>query len=385
MKPLKISYTYYAKYKDHLYCRVRQAGVRTMDVNLHTTDKVVAENFVKLRRSELELYNRYVLAGEPVPEDVSNKLLRRGSPALAEKGTSKPLQLLAGAMDGWEQDMRLRGKRQATIDTYEKQVRIVVPAGATTADFTLENVHAWLTQFSDKKTATKKAYSVSLREFGKYLVRHHGVDSAILDGWPMTKVFQEEKGYWTLAQMYHIIESIKCKDKAQEASMKAYCWLMATTGARQGEAGMLKWSDFHDNTITFRAETTKSNKTRRVPLDMRIVEMLLRLPRKNQFIFADIPSSQAGRYAIVAKAVRRCNAPHGGLHTFRHSASMLLYSKCRDIKAVAQLLGHSEAVALRAYQAARQSEELQHIVDKTFSDENMIPSTMDELIKAGLV
>lgn len=385
MELLKISYTVWKKHGDNLYCRVRQPGTKPLDVNLHTTDKVKAEAFIKLRKQELDMFNSYILAGETVPEEVERKLLRRGSPAVAHTGASKPLQLLAGAMDGWEQDMRLRGKRQATIDTYEKQVRIVVPAGATTADFTLENVHAWLTQFSDKKTATKKAYSVSLREFGKYLVRHHGVDSAILDNWPMTKVFQEEKGYWTLAQMYHVIESIKCKDKAQEESMKAYCWLMATTGARQGEAGMLKWSDFHDNTITFRAETTKSNKTRRVPLDMRIVEMLLRLPRKNQYIFADIPSSQAGRYAIVAKAVRRCNAPHGGLHTFRHSASMLLYSKCRDIKAVAQLLGHSEAVALRAYQAARQSEELQHIVDKTFSDENMIPSTLDEMIKEGLI
>ena len=385
MGPLKISYTYYAKYKDHLYCRVRQAGVKTFDVNLHTNDKAQAENFIRLRRAELDLYNRYVLAGEPVPEEVERKILRRGSPAIAQKGASEAVSLLTTAMDGWEQDLRLRGKREATISTYEKQVRLTIPEGATVADFTIDNVQAWLTKFASHKTSTKKAYSVSLREFGKFLVRHHGVAPAVLDNWPMTKVLQEERGYWTMQEMRAIIEAIECKDKQCEEAMKAYCWVMATTGSRQGETGLLRWSDFRDGALTYRAETTKNNVTRRVPLEMRVCEMLLRLPRRGTLIFEAIPPSQAGRYAILARAVRKAKMPHGGLHTFRHSASMLLYSKCKDIKAAAQLLGHSESVALKYYQASRQSDELRKVVDKAFSDENMIPSTLDLMIDEGLI
>lgn len=382
MKPLKISYSYYAKYKDHLYCRVRQAGVRTMDVNLHTNDKAKAETYVKLRRAELEIYNSYILAGETVPADVEKKLLRRGNTPTEQKGA---VPVLRTCLDQFELELRRRGKRERTIETYLKSIRLTVPLDLTLADFTRNNVRDWLASHDNTKTSTRKSYSVATREFAKYLVSNYDLDPRILNDWPMTKVQQEERGYWTLTQMYHIIEAIKCVDKKCEDAMKAFCWVMATCGSRQGETGLLKWSDFHDGALTFRAETTKNNVTRRVPLDMRVAEMLLRLPRTGNLIFHDIPDSQPGRYAIVAKAVRRVKAPHGGLHTFRHSASMIHYSKCRDIKAVAQLLGHSEATALKFYQASRQADELKHIVDKTFGDEQMIPNTMDELVKAGLV
>lgn len=385
MKPLKISYTYYAKYKDHLYCRVRQAGVRTMDVNLHTTDKVVAENFVKLRRSELELYNRYVLAGEAVPEEVERKLLRRGSPVEGQKGASGPVSLLTTAMDAWEQELRRRGKREATVASYTKQVRLTVPTGSTTADINRKSVRTWLAKHDSMKTATRKSYSVALREFVKFLVSEYGVDPNIVTDWPMTKVLQEERGYWTMQQMYHLIEAIKCQDPEQEEAMKAYCWVMATTGARQGEAGLLRWADYKDGSLTFRAENTKSNKTRRVPLDMRICQMIDKLPRKNQYIFASIPKGQPGRYALVAKAVRRSGVPAGGLHTFRHSACMYLYSRCSDIKAIAQMVGHSPAVSLQYYVKSRQVDELRSIVKDAYESEQMIPNAMDDLIKAGLV
>jgi integrase len=353
-----------------------------MDVNLHTTDKAKAETYVKLRRAELEIFNSYILAGEPVPAEVEKKLLRRGG-MYTEQKVAVPV--LRTCLDQFEKELRRSGKRERTIETYLKSIRCTVPLDLTVADFTRNNVRDWMSAHDNCKTSTRKSYSVATREFAKYLINNYDLDPRILNDWPMVNVQQEEKGYWTLAQMYHIIEAIKCVDKKCEEAMKVFCWVMATCGSRQGETGMLRWSDFHDGTLTFRAETTKNNVTRRVPLDMRVAEMLLRLPRTGNLIFHDIPDSQAGRYAIVAKAVKRAKAPHGGLHTFRHSASMLHYSKCRDIKAVAQLLGHGESVALKYYQAARQAEELQHVVDKTFSDETMIPNTMDELVKAGLV
>lgn len=382
MDTIKISYTIWRKHGDNLYCRVRQRGVKCFDVNLHTTEQSKAEAFVRLRRQELELYNSYVLMGEPVPEDVERKLLRRGNPTA---NTSKPTPTLRKCLDDFELELRRRGKRERTIDTYLRSIRLTVPLDLTLADFTRNNVRDWLATHDNTKTATRKSYSVATREFAKYLINNYDLDPRILNDWPMTKVIQEERGYWTLTQMYHIIEAIKCTDKKCEDAMKVFCWVMATCGSRQGETGMLKWSDFHDGTLTFRAETTKTNVTRRVPLDMRVAEMLLRLPRTGTLIFHDIPNSQPSRYAIVAKAVQRAKAPHGGLHTFRHSASMLLYSKCRDIKAVAQMLGHSEATALKFYQASRQAEELKNIVDKTFGDEQMIPNAMDELIKEGLI
>lgn len=384
MDTLKISYTIWKKHGDNLYCRVRQAGVKPLDVNLHTTEQSVAEAFVRLRRKELEIYNSYILMNEEVPTDIANKLLRRGS-AIAQKGTPKAVSLLTSALDGWEQELRLRGKRPATIATYQKQVRLVIPEGSTTADFTARNVQAWLTKFADRKTATKKAYSVSLREFAKHLVRQHGIDSAILDNWQYTKVQQEERGYWSMQDIANIIGHVKCMDKLAEQSYIAYFWFLGTTGARQGEAGAIEWRDLKDGSVTIRAENNKSNKSRTIPLDTRILDMLYRLPHDSKLVFSHIASGQAGRFAVLAKAIKRAGAPSGGLHTFRHSVSMMMYKATNDIKATAQYLCHSEGTALKYYQASRQSDELRSVVDKTFSGEILLPDNMDELIKNGLV
>lgn len=113
--------------------------------------------------------------------------------------------------------------------------------------------------------------------------------------------------------------------------------------------------------------------------------MLYRMPKEGDLVFSAIPNSQAGRFSILAKAIKKSGMPVGGLHTFRHSASMYLYAHCQDLKAVSQLLGHSPETAMKYYQASRQADELRAMVDSAYAEENMIPNAMDELIKAGLV
>lgn len=361
------------------YARVKIDN-KTHDIPLHTTEKSVAESWVRLRRSEIQRYNDYIACGEQPPDDLLAKLM----PTIAHKGTSEAVSLITVCLDGWEQEMRQKGYRERTIDTYVKAVRNTVPSDAKVADFTSKSVHEWFGQLVRLKTATRKSYSISLREFAKYLISNYGVSRAVLDSWPMVKVQQEERGFWTMPQMYKIIESIRCQRPEIEQQMKAYCWVMATCGSRQQETYLLKWSDFADGVLTFRAETTKGNKTRRVPLDMRVAEMLARLPKKSAEIFPDIPKSQAGRFSIVDRAAQRAGLGHASLHRFRHSACMYLYARCKDIKAIAQMVGHSPAVSLQYYVASRESDELRNIVQAAYENENMIPSTIDEMIKNGL-
>lgn len=102
-------------------------------------------------------------------------------------------------------------------------------------------------------------------------------------------------------EMRRIIDCIQCKDDNATQSYKAWCWLMATTGARQGEAAAVEWSDLRDGTITYRAETTKSNQSRTVPLTIGVLDLINKLPRVSKRIFAHIGSTQATRYAVVAK------------------------------------------------------------------------------------
>lgn len=383
---LKISYTAYIKNPSRpsarYYARVREHG-KVRDIDLGTKVKAVAEAWIALRRDELKRYNAYILCGEEVPEDLSNKLVRVS--AIAQKGTSKAVLTLTKAIDEFELDCRRRGLRERTVMAYVRNLRQIVPTDASFADFTRDNVLKWLAAYDHLKSATRKFYSVSLRELAKFLVSRYDLDPRILTNWVMTKVETAERGYWKLNEIYHIIEAVECRDKVMEAQIKVYFWLMATAGSRQGETALIRWSDIKDGCVTFRAEITKSGKTRTVPLDMRVLDMLERMPHEGDLVFSAIPNSQAGRFSILSKAIKKSGMPVGGLHTFRHSASMYLYAHCQDLKAVSQLLGHSPETAMKYYQASRQADELRAMVDSAYAEENMIPNAMDELIKAGLV
>lgn len=384
MQPLKISYSYYAKYRDHLYCRVRQAGVKTFDVNLHTTDKTQAENFVRLRRAELDLYNSYILAGERVPDEVANKLLRRGSPAVERR--SGPTVTTLKAMDEWEAYLRRAGKRERTIESYLKNIRLTVSRDVPVSSYTKKSLQQYLAKHDALKPATRKMYSVCLHEFVKFCISEYDIDRSLIDSWQLIKVDQVERNYLTIQQVAKVISNVKCYDKDAETCYKTFFWFLFVTGARQREAGLVEWTDIVDGNVVFRAENTKTNQTRRVPVERRVLDMIYRLPKKSKLVFADIAPSQPGRYAVLAKAVARAgDVPKSGLHTLRHSASMYLYAHCADIKLVSQMLGHSPEVALKYYQASREAEQLRDVVNKSIGREILLPDSMDDLIENGLI
>lgn len=384
---LKIGYTLWQKNKSRgdttYWCRVRERGHSPLDVNLHTKNKAQAEAFIMLRKHELELYNAQILAGEQADD---SKLLRRGASPVAQKGTSKPVSTLRVCLDSWEADLRRRAFSERTIRTYTKSVEYVLKdLTLPVSTITQETVRRQMTEHDRLKSSTRRSYFVSYKEFLRYCVKHYGVLPETVDEIPKIHQIQTDKPYWTMEEIRRIIDSVSCKSKLVEDCYRAYFWFMATTGARQGEAGDLEWTDIVDGTVTFRASTTKGNKLRRVPLEWRILDMLSKLPRRGKKVFYDIAPSQPGRFAVLASAVKRSGVRLGGLHTFRHSASMFLYAHTNDIKATAELLGHSAAVALQYYQSSRTPDQLRDIVSKAFEDSNQLPSPMDRLIEADLI
>lgn len=388
--PLKISYSAYLKNPKrpsaHYYARVRQGG-KVRDIDLHTQDKAMADAWVRLRRSELERYNEYVLVGEEVPAELEQKIVRVNTLSFAQKGPSKASVSLRVALDAWEADMRRRGLREQSISSYMRAMAVTVPNEALLSDVDSKHVVEWLAKHDHCKSATRRLYSVALREFVKYLSKDYvNLKELVLD-WPvMVKAERVEKDYWTFPQMMSIINHIETKDKETEHQFKVYCYLMATAGSRQGETALLEWRDFRDGCVTFRAENTKSNETRVVPLDPRIADLLYKMQRTSasELIFDRIPRTQPSRYQLLKYAIRRARAPKGGLHTFRHSVSMLMYKSTQDIKATSQLLGHKEQTALRYYQKSRQGEDLKKVVRDTFQDQILLPDQWDDLAKNGM-
>jgi len=383
MKQRRISVCCYKKNAGKLahpqyYARVREDG-HTRDIPLHTEDKGVAETWVALRRDEIKRFNQYLLVGEVPPAGLLDKLDNK-----VTTDSGKVVTYQRG-LEEWEAHMRRRGLRETTIGSYIRAYRVTVPKDAQITSLDHATVTKWLSRHDKLKSATRKLYSCALREFVRFGCSEYGWDRTILDDWPMVIVESATKGAWTMQQMAAIINNVRCRDPEVEESFKAYCWVMATVGSRQGETAELRWADYSEGRLTFRAETTKSRKSRTVPLDQRICRLLDRLPRKNQYIFADLPKTQPGRYEVLSRAVKRAGVPAGGLHTFRHSCARILYAKCTDITLVASMLGHSPAVSMKFYSEARKPEQLQELVNDTFQSEILLPDAWDDLVKNGLV
>ena len=387
MEPVRISVCVYCKNpklpNPSYYARVRRDG-KTYDIHLHTKDRSVAEAWVRLRRSEVEQYNAYVACGETPPIDLLAKL----QIAPTEHVSASRNTLLRVCLDSWEADMRRRGLREQSISAYMRALAVTVPKDAVLTDVNTKSITDWLRKHDKLKSATRKLYSIALREFYKFLSREYGLSKDLILDWPvMVRAESPTKGYWTMPQMASIINHVQCVDKERERQFRTYLWVLATVGSRQGETGLLEWRDFRDGCLVFRAENTKGKKTRVCPLDMRIIAMINKLPRGSDTdkIFSAIPATQPARYQMLKYAIRRAGAPAGGLHQFRHSVCMMMYSTSTDIKATAQYLGDGETTALKWYTATRESENLRELVNKTYEHQTLIPGLMDDMIEAGLV
>lgn len=393
MEQIKISYSLYIKNPKrpsaHYYCRVRERNQPTFDVDLHTKDKAKADAWRQLRQNEVSMINARILLGEPVTDEQLRSIVRYCN-RFATAPTSKTVSIRE-ALDEWEKHLRRTGKRETTIATYLRAVKAIFSPVYSEAiqGITEDKIVALLSNHDGLKASSRKNYSVVAHEVLKYMVNKYDLSPKLVNAPPRIKVDDVEQPYWKPYQVQKIVDAVECKDKVREKVAKAYYWFLFCTGCRNTEAYNLLWSDltFTDPTtafVTVRAELTKNNKTRRIPLDWRIARLISRLPHEGPRIFQAVPASQGGRYSILAKAIKRSGMPAGGLHTFRHSFCMLAYSKTDDVKAVAEVAGHSPEVSLRYYVASRQQDQLREVVDKTFENENTLPSPIDELVEAGL-
>lgn len=386
---LRISYSVYIKNPKrpsaHYYGRVREKGMPVMDIDLKTKEKSVAEAWARLRKSEVERYNEYVLCGEEVPTDLAERIVRRRA-VVATETAHRGSMTLRKAVDEWEKNLRLRGLSERTITMYTKTIGYLFKDMSISLDSL--NVDAIRTEVANQShiaASTRHSYFVALFEFLKYASRYYGLNPMLKDEVPKVKVIHKDQPYWTMAEVAKIIENVKCKSELQTDCYKAYFWFLAMTGCRQGEGGNVEWSDIRNGCVTFRAVNVKTGESRTVPLDWRLLDMLNRLPRRGRLVFADIHTSQASRFNVLAKAVKAAGVRWGGLHSFRRSCSMLMYRKTSDIKGTAELLGHGAVTAMKYYQATRGVDALSELVTQAFGDERLVPDPMDRLIDADLI
>lgn len=124
------------------------------------------------------------------------------------------------------------------------------------------------------------------------------------------------------------------------------------TGMRRGELLSLKWEQIRNGFIYL--TETKSNKARQIPVNDRLAEVFREVRRGNQlkspYVFCD---SKGRRFYEVkrsfASACRRAGIEAFRFHDLRHTFASHLVMKGVSLKAVQELLGHSDLTMTMRY------------------------------------
>lgn len=344
----KISYTIVKKNKypnAPWYVRKRETWCKPVDVNLETTDRKVAET---------ELMRVKVAASEGSSDPLDALAIRR-------KGLSEPVSRPGGVLDGWETWMTVSGFRATSISKYTRAVRFLLK-GMSILDLTLDKVRNIMARTVNLKANTRRGYADSLRCLFNYMKRDDLVEAL-----PKIKTEISDRPVWSRYEMEEIIMSVSTKSAARTEQYRQYFGMMAAIGCRQSECYQLRWQDLDEGTgvVHFRAETTKARKERFCPLPNHLwAELEVRRGRPEESLWPDIGRDQATRYEALACAIKKAGVRKGGLHTFRHSVSTILYRESKDIKLVSKLLGHSPQIAMQYYVHGQSIDEMRKLVDK---------------------
>lgn len=359
MKIIKYSITIRNKARKSAkwYGRIRQDGHEKF---IPMESRQEAERWLNEQRY---LYGEY-MAGNLKDYEI---LMIDSTPVKARKRASEAVLSLRECMDAWERKRSLEGLRRASLDTYGRALHLMLDGSLPLTGFTPAYLKAVISARSNLKAATRRFYVNALRNFSEFLEKEYGVHG--LEGaLPDIKVDESAKVYWSEYDMEEIVMAIDCRDPEVTLHYREFFQLQAEVGSRQGETGLLTWADVFDDqkgggVVRFRGETTKSRLQRCVPISFELWASLeARRGAPDELVFSKISPCQATRYSVLKRALDRLGLT-GCQHSFRHSRAMLMYAKTKDIKACAQLLGHSPFTAMRYYLAARSLEELRELVD----------------------
>jgi integrase len=128
----------------------------------------------------------------------------------------------------------------------------------------------------------------------------------------------------------------------------AFLQLLKQTAMRAGEAIRLKWTDidFERRTITLNAPEKGCN-PRVWKVSQKLIDMLSRLPKKNQYVFGGVTvaSLKSSFWHSRKRAAFKLQNPRLlriGFHSLRHWRATELYHQTKDPLFVKEFLGHKK-------------------------------------------
>jgi len=145
---------------------------------------------------------------------------------------------------------------------------------------------------------------------------------------------------------------------ASPAHLKAILICALNTGMRKGEIITLKWSnvDFNNNLITIDHENNKSKRSKKIPINSTLRQLLLELKLKsggNEYVYLNSNTEPYTRQDSLNRVfeIVKSLADIKGLrfHDLRHTAATRMIENGANIVAVSKILGHSDIKTTMRY------------------------------------
>jgi len=145
---------------------------------------------------------------------------------------------------------------------------------------------------------------------------------------------------------------------AAPAHFKAILVCALNTGMRKGEIITLKWSNvnFNNNLITIDHVNNKSKRTKRIPINSTLKQLLLEQKLKsggNEYVYLNSNNEPYTRQDSLNRVFERvkklANIMGLRFHDLRHTAATRMIENGANIVAVSKILGHSDIKTTMRY------------------------------------
>ena len=140
--------------------------------------------------------------------------------------------------------------------------------------------------------------------------------------------------------MFLNVDQVRAVAEHCAPDMQALIWAALLTGARRGELFKLQPGFIHKDHITFTASTTKTSRTRDVPILPALRPWLKYFP-------VNFKPDKASKLWDAAR--EKAGMPHVHFHDLRHSCASLMLSMGVDLYTIGEILGHVNVQTTRRY------------------------------------
>lgn len=272
------------------------------------------------------------------------------------------LSQVGEAIEDFAEHQRLvLGRSEATVRGYRSDLLDLARAVPTFADFTLDNLRAWLAEAvaADKSRATLARRTAAARAFSGWATRQGHLTADVAARLVTPKVNRKLPTVLGEAQAGELVGNAASGSEAEFLRDSAILELLYATGVRVAELTGLDVDDVDLSRRTARV-TGKGDRQRTVPFGEAAADALRSwleqarpgMAGETDALFVGvrgrrIDPRQVRR--IVDRAGRVTGAPELSPHALRHSAATHLLEGGADLRVVQELLGHSSLQTTQIY------------------------------------